>query len=107
MESTWISGYGKFVNLFEEEFAKKIGVNHAITVSNGTVALHLALLALDIRKGDEVIVPTFTYIASVNAIKYCEATPVFIDSLPDTWQLDPQDFRKKITKKTKGGNISK
>lgn len=101
LDSTWISGYGKFINSFEEEFAKKIGIKHTITVSNGTVALHLALVVLGIEAGDEIIVPTFTYIASVNAIKYCNATPVFIDSLLDTWQLDPQEFRKKITKKTK------
>jgi len=101
LDSTWISGTGKFVTTFEEEFAKKIGTNHAITVSNGTVALHLALLVLDIKENDEVIVPTFTYIASVNAIKYCNASPVFIDSLADTWQLDQEDFRKKITSKTK------
>jgi perosamine synthetase len=101
MDSTWISGSGKFVDRFEREFANTIGVSHAITVSNGTVALHLALLALGIKDGDEVIVPTFTYVASVNAIKYCNATPVFIESLLDTWQLDPEDFAKKITRKTK------
>jgi len=70
-------------------------------VSNGTCALHAALLALGIRKGDEVIVPTFTYVASVNAIAYTGATPVFVDSLASTWQMNPDDVAQKITSKTK------
>jgi hypothetical protein len=77
LDSTWISSKGKFVNQFEISFAEYIGVKHAATVSNGTVAIHLALLALGIGEGDEVIVPTLTYIASVNAIAYTGATPVF------------------------------
>jgi perosamine synthetase len=101
LDSTWISSKGKFISLFEEEFAKFVDVKHATTVSNGTVALHLALLALGIGPGDEVIVPTLTYIASVNAIAYTGATPVFVDSLRETWQIDPDDILKKITGKTK------
>ena len=101
LDSTWISSKGRFVNEFELEFAKYINVNHATTVSNGTVAIHLALLALGIGPGDEVIVPTLTYIASVNAIVYTGATPVFADSLHTSWQLDPEDILKKITSKTK------
>lgn len=101
LDSSWISSRGKYVNMFEEEFAKKTNVKFASSVSNGTVALHLALLALGIGKDDEVIVPTFTYIASVNCIHYVGATPVFVDSLPDTWQIDYEDVKKKITKKTK------
>lgn len=101
LDDVWISGTGKFVNLFEENFAKFVGAKHAITVCNGTVALHLALLALDISEGDEVIVPTFTYIASVNAVRYCNATPIFVDSLPDSWQIDFNQIEKKINNKTK------
>jgi perosamine synthetase len=101
LDSTWISSKGKFVNQFESSFAEYVGVKHAATVSNGTVAIHLALLALGISEGDEVIVPTLTYIASVNAIAYTGATPVFVDSLPDTWQIDPADVERKITSKTK------
>lgn len=101
LDSTWISSKGKYVDLFEKEFSKYINVNHSITVSNGTVALHLALEALGIKFEDEVIVPTFTYIASVNAIIYTGAKPVFVDSLENNWQIDPVDIRKKITKKTK------
>jgi perosamine synthetase len=101
LESTWISSKGKFIKLFEEEFARFLGVKNAISVTNGTVALHLALLALGIGEGDEVIVPTLTYIASVNAIKYVGAIPVFIDSDIETWQMDANDILKKITRKTK------
>lgn len=101
LDDVWISGTGKFVNLFEENFAKYTGVKHAVSVCNGTVALHLALVALGIKEGDEVIVPTFTYIASVNSIAYCNATPVFVDSLESDWQLNPEDVKKKITSRTK------
>lgn len=101
LDSTWISSKGKYIQKFEELFADKIKVNHATTVSNGTVALHLALLALGIGPGDEVIVPTLTYIASVNAIKYTGATPVFVDSVRETWQMDPKDVERKITTKTR------
>lgn len=101
LESTWISSKGEYVRKFEERFAEYIGCEYATMVSNGTVAVHLAMLALGIGPGDEVIVPTFTYIASVNAIRYVGATPVFVDSLTDTWQMDPQDVEKKITNRTK------
>lgn len=101
LDSTWISSKGKYVTAFEDKFAEYIGVNHATTVSNGTVAIHLALLALGIGEGDEVIVPTFTYIASVNAIAYTGAKPVFVDSTEDTWQMDSEDVKQKISSKTK------
>lgn len=101
LESTWISSKGKYISLFENQFAAYVGVKHAASVCNGTVALHLALIALGIGPGDEVIVPTLTYIASVNAITYTGATPVFVDSLPDTWQMNPEDIEKKITSNTK------
>ena len=101
INTTWISSKGKFIKEFEDRFSKYLGLNYSASVSNGTVALHLALLSLGIGKGDEVIVPTFTYIASVNSISYTGATPVFVDSLADTWQMDPEDVRRKITRKTK------
>ncbi len=101
LDSTWISSKGRFINEFEKRFSEYINVEHATAVSNGTVALHLALLALGIGPGQEVIVPTFTYIASVNAVVYTGATPVFADSLEDTWQIDPEDVRRRITTKTR------
>jgi perosamine synthetase len=101
LDSTWISSKGKFINQFEKSFADYIGVTHATSVCNGTVALHLAMLALGIGPDDEVIVPTLTYIASVNSIVYTGATPVFVDSIEDTWQMDPADVIQKITPKTK------
>jgi perosamine synthetase len=101
LDSSWISSKGEYIINFEKLFASKTQVNYATSVCNGTVALHLALLSLGIGSEDEVIVPTFTYIASVNSIVYCGATPVFVDSLSETWQVDPNDIVKKITAKTK------
>ncbi|MGV8934775.1 MAG: DegT/DnrJ/EryC1/StrS family aminotransferase [Gallionellaceae bacterium] len=101
LDSTWISSKGKYIQKFEDLFAEKIKIKHATTVSNGTVALHLALVALGIGPGDEVIVPTLTYIASVNAVAYTGATPVFVDSVRETWQMDPEDVKRKITSKTR------
>ena len=101
LDSSWISSKGKFIPLFEEHFADFIGAKHAATVSNGTVALHAALRALDIKEGDEVLVPTLTYVASANAVKYCQAVPVFVDCCPETWQMDPKDLVKKLTPRTK------
>lgn len=101
LDTSWISSRGEFISKFENEFSKFIGVEHATAVSNGTVALHLALVTLGIGPGDEVIVPSFTYIASVSTISITGATPVFVDSLEDTWQVDPKDVRRKISPKTK------
>jgi perosamine synthetase len=101
MDSTWISSKGEFIGKFERGFANFIGAEHATTVSNGTVAIHLALEALGIGPGDEVIVPTLTYIASVNTILQTGAKPVFVDSLESTWQVDPKDVEAKITPRTK------
>jgi perosamine synthetase len=101
LTSTWISSKGRFLPLFEDAFRDFVGVPHATAVANGTVALHLALLALDVGPGDEVLVPTLTYIASVNAIHYVGATPVFVDSDPVSWNLDPADVERKVTARTR------
>jgi perosamine synthetase len=101
IDSSWISSKGNYIDKFERNFESFVDVKYAATVSNGTVALHLALIALGIGEGDEVIVPTLTYIASVNAISYTGAKPIFVDSLSDTWQMNADDVRKKITSKTK------
>ena len=101
LDSTWISSKGKYIQMFEERFSEFVGINHSTTVCNGTVALHLALVTLGVGEGDEVIVPSFTYIASVSTIVLTGAKPVFVDSLEDTWQMDPADVKSKITPKTK------
>ncbi len=101
IDSSWISSKGKFISQFEEAFARYIGAPHAAAVCNGTVALHLALLACGIQAGDEVIVPALTYIASANAIAYVGAKPVFVDSLSETLQMDPREVERKISPKTK------
>ena len=101
LESSWISSKGEFVERFEHDFAHYIGATHATTVANGTVALHLAMIALGIGPGDEVIVPTLTYIASVNTIAQTGAVPVFADSLATTWQVDPDAIRQAITPRTR------
>jgi perosamine synthetase len=101
LDSTWISSKGKFISEFERKFAQFTEVRHAASVSNGTVALHLALVVLGIVPDDEIIVPTLTYVASVNAIAYTGARPVFVDSSPTTWQMDAEDVERKITTKTR------
>ena len=89
LETTWISSIGRFITEFERAFARFCGVEHAIAVSNGTTALHLALVALGLKPGDEVIVPTLTYIATANAVTYCGAKPVLVDCDPRTLNMDP------------------
>lgn len=101
LDSTWISSKGPYIEEFEKKFAEYIDVPFSTTVCNGTVALHLALVAIGIGPGDEVIVPSFTYIASVNAIVHAGAIPVFVDTLASSWQMDPNDIKKKITLRTK------
>jgi perosamine synthetase len=101
VDSSWISSIGSYIPRFELAFCQATGFRHAATVSNGTVALHLALLALGIGPGDEVIVPTLTYISSVNTIVMSGATPVFVDCRPGDWLMDPEDVRKKITPRTR------
>lgn len=86
---------------FEELIAKYVGVKHAVAVSSGTAALHLIVKALGIGPGDEVLVPSFTFVASVNVILYERAIPVFVDIEPETYNLDPEDLERKITPRTK------
>jgi perosamine synthetase len=102
LESTWISSSGKYLDRFEAAFAEFCGVKHAVSCSNGTTALHLALLALGVGPGDEVIVPTLTFVATANTVTYCGARPVFVDAEPETWAIDPALIEAKITPRTRG-----
>ena len=101
VRSGWISSNGKYIREFEERFAAFCGVQHGISTSNGTTALHLAIHALGIGPGDEVIVPALTFVASANAVHYTGATPVFADVDPQSWTLDPVAVEALITPKTK------
>jgi len=101
LDEGWISSKGRFIEQFENEFREYVGSKHAVSVSNGTTALHTALLALGIGPGDEVLIPTLTYIASANAVTYTGAKPVFIDSDRHTWNIDPNKLQEAITSKTK------
>ncbi len=101
IKTNWISSQGKFVKQFEDFFCKSHANMSALAVSNGTVALHLALEALGVGKGDEVLVPDLTFAASVNAILYTGAIPVLVDIEQDTWTIDVKDAEKKITPKSK------
>ncbi len=102
IRSSWISSTGPFIQRFEAEFSFLCSTQVAISVCNGTVALHLALLGLDVRPGDEVLVPSLTYIATANAVRYVGAEPVFVDVDPETWCLDPNMLEASITRRTKG-----
>lgn len=102
LDTTWISSVGKYVKEFEASFAAWLGIKNALSCCNGTVGLHLPLLALDVKEGDEVLVPSLTYIATANAVRYCSATPILVDCLPDTWNIDPADMERKITPRAKG-----
>lgn len=102
MDSTWISSKGKYIDMFEKGFSKYCGVKQGIACSNGTTALHPPLIALGVGPGDEVLVPTLTYIATANAVSYCGAKPVFVDCDAKTWNISPTALEAKITSRTKG-----
>lgn len=101
VETGWISSSGKFVTQFEEQFAAYSDCKYGVAVCNGTIALHLALLALGVGKGDEVIMPTFTMIASAFAVCYTGAKPVFVDADKETWNIDITKIEEKVTPQTK------
>src|SRR5690348_13707725 len=98
--SGWIT-QGPEVLAFEQEFAAYVGAQHACAVSNCTTALHLALLAVGVQRGDEVITVSHSYIATANSIRYCEAEPVFVDIDPATSNINPALIESAITSRTK------
>lgn len=97
----WVSGISPYVERFEEAFAKYSGAKYGVACNSGTTALHLALTTLGIGPGDEVIIPTFTMIATPNSISYTGAKPVLVDAEPMTWNIDPGQLENKVTRKTK------
>ncbi|WP_196781433.1 DegT/DnrJ/EryC1/StrS family aminotransferase [Flavobacterium sufflavum] len=101
IETGWISSEGSFVTKFETEFAQYVNRKHGIAVSNGSAALDIAVKALGLGKGDEVIMPTFTIISPVQSVVTAGATPVLVDSDPITWNMDVDQIEAKITKETK------
>ncbi len=98
--SGWLTS-GPKVREFEQIFAERHKVKHAIAVTSATTALHLAVVALGIKEGDEVIVPAFTWVSTANIVLYQGAKVVFVDVDPKTFNLDPNDLKRRITKKTK------
>ena len=101
IRSTWISSKGDFINSFEEKVKTFVDTKYASAVANGTVALHLALLAAGVKQGDEVITTNFTYVASTNAILMVGAKPVFVELNPENWNIDVTKIEDRINSKTK------
>ena len=101
LDSGWISSLGEYVGRFERECAGFWEARHGVACSNGTTALHLALVTLGIGPGDEVLVPDLTFVATANVVRYTGAAPVLVDADPATWTLDPGDARRKVTPRTR------
>ncbi len=101
IDTSWVSSQGRFINEFESKFAEFVGVNYCSSTSNGTTALHLALLSLGIGEGDEVLVPNITFAATANAVIYCGAKPVLVDINEESWGLDVEAAQHKLTERTK------
>lgn len=101
LDSGWVSSIGKYIDQFEANFARYCGTEHAVAVSNGTTALHLAFAALGLRAGDEVIIPDLTFVATANAVAYVGATPVLADIDAETLCLDPVSVKSLISPRTK------
>lgn len=100
LDSTFVSSVGKFVDRFEADLAAYTGARHAVAVVNGTAALHVALKLAGVCAGDEVLLPTLTFVATANAVTYCDATPHFVDSSEDTLGVDPQSLRAYLLRTT-------
>jgi perosamine synthetase len=102
IETGWVSSLGEFVDRFEAEFAEYCGADHAVAVTNGTIALQLAVLVLGLEAGDEVIIPSLTFVATANAVVHAGGVPIIVDVTPDTWTIDPDAIEAAITPRTRG-----
>lgn len=105
--SNWIAPLGPHVDSFQHEFARATGASHALALSSGTAALHLALLLAGVGPGDEVVVSSLTFSASVNPIRYLGATPVFVDSEGDSWNMDPSLLEEALEQRSRAGRPPK
>jgi dTDP-4-amino-4,6-dideoxygalactose transaminase len=104
-DSNWIAPLGPDVDAFEAEFAERVGVANAVALSSGTAALHLALVMVGVGPGDQVLVPSFTFVATANAVVYQGATPVFVDCSPDTWNMDPDLVAEDLDRRAAAGRL--
>ncbi len=104
-DSNWITTLGPHVQAFEKEMCEHLGIGHAVALSSGTAALHLALIMLGIEKGDDVICSDLTFAATANAIRYCGATPVFIDSDWPSWNMDPDLLEEELAERSRKGKL--
>lgn len=107
LDSNWVAPLGPHVDAFEQEFAEAVNVPNAAAMSSGTAALHLALRLLGVSAGDEVVVPTFTFVATANAVTYLGARPVFVDSDPSSWNLDPGLLFEELEERSRRGRLPK
>lgn len=106
-DSNWVAPLGPHVEAFEREFAEKVEMDHAVALSSGTAAIHLALQLLGVGNGDEVFVSSFTFVATANAITYVGGVPVFIDSDSTTWNMSPELLEGELAKRAKAGRLPK
>ncbi len=104
-DSNWIAPVGPDLDAFEQEFAERIGVEDAVALSSGSAGLHLSLLLLGVQPGDDVLVPSFTFVATASAVTYLGAKPVFIDSSPSTWTIDPSLVAQELADRSREGRL--
>jgi len=104
-DSNWIAPVGPDIGAFERELAERVGVGHAVALSSGTAALHLCLLLAGIGPGDEVLVPSFTFVATASAVVYLGGSPVFVDSSPSTWNIDPDLVEADLGRRAASGQL--
>jgi dTDP-4-amino-4,6-dideoxygalactose transaminase len=107
VEDNWVAPVGPNIDGFEADICAAAGVAHCVALNSGTAALHLGLLLLDVGPGDEVLCPSFTFVATANAITYCGASPVFIDSEADTWNMCPERLREALADRHRLGKKPK
>ncbi len=104
-DSNWIAPIGPDIDAFERELADRVGVGHAVALSSGTAALHLGLLLVGVGAGDDVLVPSFTFVATATAVTYLGANPVFVDCSPSNWAIDPDLVAEELAGRARGGRL--